>query len=301
MERGMTPSSSRLSSTVNLLNNIMGAGLFSMPWCLAQSTVVGGSIVFVLICMLNVYSFTLLARCCTMTNRYSYLEIGKVALGPGFGMAAQCTAIFYACGSLISYVVLAGDFLLGQHTGLLVLLAQAYAQGRSTGSFILEGGPLPRLIFGFGFSFLFFLPLSLLRSLDSLKLTSWLALIATVYAGAITLYEVVASPDGSLTPAEEAVGRDALRDTVVLAGFPLATFAAVPIVNVAFTAHYNAPRYFEELERRSVARYAVVTSAALVASLAVYLSVGVSGYVSFGNQTSGDFPGLTQSPHLPLH
>ena len=79
----MPPTASTpLSSTVNLINNVIGAGLFSMPWCLAQSTIVSGLVVFVLICLLNVYSFVLLARCCTLTGCYSYLDIGRLALGP---------------------------------------------------------------------------------------------------------------------------------------------------------------------------------------------------------------------------
>ena len=96
----MPPTASTpLSSTVNLINNVIGAGLFSMPWCLAQSTIVSGLVVFVLICLLNVYSFVLLARCCTLTGCYSYLDIGRLALGPRFGILAQATAILYACGS----------------------------------------------------------------------------------------------------------------------------------------------------------------------------------------------------------
>ena len=94
--------SSRTSSIVNLLNNVIGAGLFSMPWCLEQSTVLSGSLVFVAICVLNVYSFVLLAQCCTYTGCFSYLDIGKVALGQRFGVVAALTSLLYACGSLIS-------------------------------------------------------------------------------------------------------------------------------------------------------------------------------------------------------
>ena len=272
-----TPSSTPLSSSVNLINNIIGAGLFSMPWCLEQSTVLTGILIFFLISLLNVFSFMLLAKCCTMAGCYSYLEIGEHALGPKFGIAAQLTAMLYACGSLVSYVVLANNFLLGDGTGLLVLASH-------TESATL----LTRIGVGFAFSAIGFLPLSLLRRLDSLKLSSWAALLATLYAGFITVYQLCASPAGSLTPAEEHVGRATLRASVVYYGLPLSMWSAVPIVNVAFTAHYNAPRYFEELEERSVERYVLVTGASLLVALIVYLAVGVCGYLSFGEMTSGD-------------
>ena len=226
------PSSTPLSSSVNLINNVIGAGLFSMPWCLEQSTVVTGVLIFVLITVLNVFSFMLLAKCCTMAGCYSYLEIGERALGPRFGIAAQLTAMLYACGSLISYVVLANNFLLGDGTGLLVLASH-------TESATL----LTRLGVGFAFSAIGFLPLSLLRRLDSLKLSSWAALLATLYAGFITVYELGASPPGSLTPAEEEVGRDKLRASVVYYGLPLSMWSAVPIVNVSFTAPASIERY----------------------------------------------------------
>jgi hypothetical protein len=33
------------SSVLNLINNIVGAGLFSMPWCLKEATVATGTVV----------------------------------------------------------------------------------------------------------------------------------------------------------------------------------------------------------------------------------------------------------------
>jgi hypothetical protein len=33
------------SSVVNLINNIVGAGLFSMPWCLKEATMLPGTVV----------------------------------------------------------------------------------------------------------------------------------------------------------------------------------------------------------------------------------------------------------------
>jgi len=179
--------------------------------------------------------------------------------------------------------VLTCDILLGERTGILALLAE-----RRGWPFLQRGGLAARLAVGFGFSVPLLLPLSLLRSLDSLKFSSWLALIATLFAGFITFYELAAAPDGSLTPAEAATGSDQLRATVVWASFPLATFSAVPIINVAFCAHYNAPRYFFELKARSISRFALVSGGALLGALLVYLSVGMTGYLAFGSATAGD-------------
>ena len=280
--RMMGKGASMVSSSVNLLNNIVGAGFFSMPWCLAQATLAAGFGVFVLICALNLLSFVLLARCSAMTGSYSYLDIGTSALVPRFGAVAQVTAMCYATGSLISYVVLAQNFLLGGGTGVISLLA-------GDGTFLGGGGLGARAVVGCAFSLLFFLPLSLLRAIESLQLTSWLALFATCFAGGVCVYEWAVAPAAALTgPEAAAAAEGSLRSTVEWAGLPMSLWSAVPIINVAFTAHYNAPRYYFELSHRSVPRYLRATGVALLSALALYLTVGVSGYLSFGAMTSGD-------------
>ena len=40
-------------------------------------------------CGVNIVSFMLLAECCELTGKFSYLEIGRVAFGPLFGTIAQ--------------------------------------------------------------------------------------------------------------------------------------------------------------------------------------------------------------------
>ena len=86
-------SASILSSSINLINNIVGAGLFSMPWCLRQATVVTGCVVFILIATLNIVSFMLLADSCERTGTFSYLEMGERAFGRKFGVVAQLSLI----------------------------------------------------------------------------------------------------------------------------------------------------------------------------------------------------------------
>ena len=102
---GSAPAGSTVvSSMLNLLNNIVGAGLFSMPWCLKEATVLSGSLVFCFMCAMNVRSFMLLAESCEAIGRYSYLELGRAAFGPRFGRFAQLVTVCYTAGSLVSCV-----------------------------------------------------------------------------------------------------------------------------------------------------------------------------------------------------
>lgn len=57
---------------------------------------------------------------------------------------------------------------------------------------------------------------------------------------------------------------------------------AIPIVNVSYTAHYNGPRYYQELKNRSIPRFTTVVTAAMIISAAAYTSTAVAGYLTFG-------------------
>mmetsp|Transcript_46947 Transcript_46947/g.60325 ORF Transcript_46947/g.60325 Transcript_46947/m.60325 type:complete len:625 (-) Transcript_46947:251-2125(-) len=267
------------SSALNLLNNVVGAGLFSLPWCLKESTVMTGSLLITFMCLMNIASFMLLADSCDLSHKFSYLELGRTAFGNNFGTFAQITTICYAGGSLISYSVLAGDCLAGKGTGLLSLF---FGENSTLG----DGGLDSRAVATFGISFIFFLPLCLLRKIDSLKYASILAFAATIFAGFLVAYEFFDNPPNSRE--DDSNGDQALSSSVVWAGFPLGIWQAVPIVNVAFTAHYNGPRFYEELSNRTMHRFHAVISTALGGALLIYLSVGVCGYLTFGDETLGD-------------
>ena len=136
------------------------------------------------------------------------------------------------------------------------------------------------------------------RSLDALKYASVLAAAATVLACYLVVYELAAAPADSRAPVDDDDAAGATVDvdsspwavdtSVQWLGFPLGVWEAVPIINVAFTAHYNGPRFFQELSARSLSRFFRVVSLALTGALAVYLAVALSGYLVFGAGTSGD-------------
>lgn len=146
---------------------------------------------------------------------------------------------------MVSYVVLAGDCLVGADTGLLVL-----ALGSDT--FFGGGSELARLAVCGGLGLCVLLPLSLLPTLDALKYASYVALAATIYAVFLVAFEVIAAPNDSraddwsaLSPSSAPIEPWEVADSVVWLGFPVGLWSAVPIINVSFTAHYNGPRFYE--------------------------------------------------------
>lgn len=143
-------------SSINVMNNILGAGLFSMPWCLKEATAVTGVLLLALVALLNGFSFVILARCCDLSQTFNYRRMGQLAFGPAAGQVIQLCTFFYTCGSCVSYVILVADFLIAPGTGVLVLwLDLGEAEWRAA---ILSGLGL-----------LVLLPLSLLKNLSALR------------------------------------------------------------------------------------------------------------------------------------
>eukprot|EP01063_Lacrimia_lanifica_P022448 TRINITY_DN30036_c0_g1_i1.p1 TRINITY_DN30036_c0_g1~~TRINITY_DN30036_c0_g1_i1.p1 ORF type:complete len:472 (+),score=183.46 TRINITY_DN30036_c0_g1_i1:105-1520(+) len=247
------------ASALNLINNVVGAGLFSMPWAMKRATVLPGLAICLATCLVNGLCYILLAKSCEAAQAFTYLSIGTKAFGPAFGNLAQLCVLFYSLGSSLSFVVLVGDFLSGD-----------------TGVF-----PYSREAVTWGVAAVVFLPLSFLRNTEALKFSSFASFVACFGAAWLVVNTALRRPDEAfLHPAP-------LRPEVDYFALNSAMFSSVPVMNVAFTAHYNAPRFYQELKDRSVAGFATVIALAMGFAFCVYASVGVCGYLTFGDATKG--------------
>ena len=61
-------------------------------------------------------------------------------------------------------------------------------------------------------------------------------------------------------------------------------------MNVAYRAHYNAPRLYQEFSKddRSIPRFVTAVAGANVLATLIYIITAVSGYITFGDSTEGD-------------
>lgn len=92
-------------------NNIIGAGLLSLPWCFKEATVAPGVVALLFTGLLNCMSVLVLARCCDLAGDFSFFGIAAAALGKRAALVVQATVGLYAAGSCITYVVLIGDLI----------------------------------------------------------------------------------------------------------------------------------------------------------------------------------------------
>jgi amino acid permease len=180
------------------------------------------------------------------------------------GYFIQAAMLFYTTSSCLSYVILIGDFIPSSIT--------AAWPGRGG----LSAGEL-RFYTIMIVGVFVLLPLSFIRNLYSLRFTSAISLVSILYTVGLTVASVRDSPSLSTAPA-----------TVKVFDFPICSFLSISIMNVAFTAHYNASRYYQELRDRSLARYTKAVVWAMVAALFLYALMAIAGYWRFGSATMGD-------------
>eukprot|EP00435_Cladocopium_sp_Y103_P046419 s3158_g13.t1 len=123
------------------------------------------------------------------------------------------------------------------------------------------------------------LPFCCLRQLDPLKEISAAAMLIVIF---LFLYICFDLPQGDFAQVQDA--------NFTRQGFEY----AYPIISVAFTAHYNGPRYFSELG--DLDHFYCVILLVFVSCLVVYSLFAVRGVMIFGRQTR---PDLLNNLHAP--
>eukprot|EP00435_Cladocopium_sp_Y103_P033822 s3158_g8.t1 len=91
-------------TSFNLMNNIIGAGFLSLPYCLQEVSLPGFLILMIVIGSANALSFWRLAECCQLTGEQTYMGIAQKAFGARWAKLWQLWAMLYALLTCISYL-----------------------------------------------------------------------------------------------------------------------------------------------------------------------------------------------------
>ena len=260
-------SASMFETVMNLTNNIIGAGLLSLPWCIKESSIVYGALMVALMGFIQALTFVVVVICCEYAGTFSFMELGRRVMGSLAGSLIQICMLVYTAGSCLSFIVLTGDFI-SSDTG--------FAHELCGDDCILTSRPFA--VFVVTISFL--APLCSLQDLRALWFTSMLSVASMFYLLGLTLWKYASSDGINPCTGKPPVIRVASASTGL--------FSAAPIVGVAFIAHYNAPRFYKELSNRTIPALhnACLYPFALCSS--VYLLFGVFGYLTFGHETKSD-------------
>jgi len=273
---GPPPGTSTLvASIVNLAKNIIGGGMLALPAGLAAGAGTGYMPAYLLLAFSAVssaYTFILVGRSVEATKSRSFKEAWSRTVGPSKAWVVDYAITALAFGICIVYACFVGD----------------------TFTSLLKGAGLPgwmssreASIIGVTLTVLF--PLTLLRDLSALQYTSYVGIGAVFYT---VVFIALRWYDGSYAKGGELFAAIPSHLRPRPAGFgqwklSAGTAILFSMFSTSYMAHTNAVKFYNELEGRSVGRFAQVVGVAMGAATVIYLSVMTLGFETFGLASQG--------------
>ncbi|CAE8735426.1 unnamed protein product [Polarella glacialis] len=261
-------------TSFNIAKNIVGEGMLSLPAGLAAGTgLATGAFLTVGFCCLMFYSFSALGRVCHFTGEKSFVGCGRHVQGQVFGSIMAVTNVIKTIFTCTAYAMIIGK------------------SGAELAQFTL-GMEVSRHIVYFIFLGAILLPLCLLRDMSKLSITS---LIGLFCEAGIVVFMAVRYADGSYQPggfyfdkikAKDRPDFGSLGRPAIWTTGP-ATLVLIGSLSTAFLAHYNAPKFYHQLRRRSTRRFNIAVSAGFAAALVIFLCAMAFGYLTFGKNCEG--------------
>ncbi|KAI1460198.1 transmembrane amino acid transporter protein-domain-containing protein [Annulohypoxylon moriforme] len=255
---------SMISSVVNLLNTIIGAGTLAMPSAMSHFGMVIGVIIILWSGFTSAFGLYLQSRCARYLDRgsSSFFALSQMTY-PNAAVIFDAAIAIKCFGVGVSYMIIIGDLMPGVVEGFDSRAAEI--------PFLMDRN------FWITVFMLVIIPLSFLRRLDSLKYTSLVALVAIGYLIVLVVYHFAADP---LAP------RDKIR--FVSWGGPVEALASLPVVIFAYTCHQNMFSILNELSNNSPGSIMGVISSSIGSAASVYVLVAITGYLTFGNDVIGN-------------
>jgi len=255
---------STVSATViNLLKNMVGAGLLNVCIAFQYASVIGGTLVMFYSAFVCTAGFLIIGYCCSKTGAKTFRELWLKSMGAGTDKIVDAILFFHCLFSCVGYITMIGDFCVKSASGLL------------PGSILAERREVSIILVTVFAIF----PLSLYKNLDSLKQTSVIGLAITAVSCAYIFYDVVAH--AGEYEAIETLGSHMWY-------VKLDMFKSLALFNGSFSAHYNAPTYYAELKEKTFENYAKVTLISFAIATALFTSFGLAGFARFGDQVLGN-------------
>ena len=284
------PPASICSGILNLANTIIGSGLLSLPSAFARCGFVAGSLLLLIFAAFSALGLHLLS-----SGRPASLYTVAEKAQPNLGLLVDVAIGIKCFGVATTYLIVVGDS--------LPLALEPLG---------VTGALLDRRLWS-ALAALAVAPLAYRKRIDGLRYTSLVAILSVLVIMAVVIaFAVGPALSPALDPcastsaqsscrAEGAEVVCSCRGPVVAVSDASSILRALPIYTFAYTCHQNIVSISNEMTlvgRPAPERVIRVIQGALPFALAVYLSVAVAGYSTFGNRVAHDV--LTSYPNSPL-
>jgi len=261
---------------VNLCKNLVGAGILSLPGGVAavsaaKTAVLPASWLTILVGMSCAYTFSLIGRGLSLTNSQSYRGAWEKAIGKESAWLVTASVTFKTGMACLVYAMVLGD------------AGSSLAAGFGLPADLAARTPMTLLI-----SLFFLLPLSFLENLEVLKYTSFLGLSGILYtlgAMAFRLQQHAYTAGGKYHMLTSAALRPTFSSTPG-SWLSLPSMIFVSCLAFAFTAHYNAPKFYVQANEK-LSKYNTVVAGGFGACILLCILMMAVGFLSFGGASAG--------------
>lgn len=204
-----------LSSNINLLNTIVGAGTLAMPHAMSQMGMTLGVIMIVWSGITSAFGLYLQSRCARYLDRgnSSFFALSQLTY-PNAAVIFDAAIAVKCFGVGVSYLIIIGDLMPG--------VVRGFSPNADQVPFLVDRH------FWITAFMLVIIPLAFLRRLDSLKYTSIIALISIGYLIILVVYHY----------ASDHIENRGEVSYVAWNG-PVAFLSSLPVMVFAYTCHQN--------------------------------------------------------------
>ncbi|KAL7522236.1 hypothetical protein ACHAWX_006913 [Stephanocyclus meneghinianus] len=251
----------------------------------APTAVIPAVSLITIIGFFSAYGFSLIGRVCSYTGGKSYREAWSETVGEETSWLPAATCTMKTCCAVLSYSMILADT-------IRALFMTA------------TGMEVTRTVALLGITSTTLLPLCLLKNLSSLapfSLVGVAGMFYTAVAMAIRYFQGVyklGSPAVKATKTAAVPAGKFLVDVAknyqpqfgelgASAALSPNVFILICMLSTAYMAHFNAPKFYNELKNNTIKRYNTVVGTSFGISVLLFALVGSLGFLTFGSASSG--------------
>lgn len=247
------------TTAFGIMKNIVGSGIVCLPQAMLYGSIIPCILMTSSIFLISTYSFFLIGKLCIDNNTKSYKDLWNKAFKKRYGWLVDAAILSNCVGGSVCYVILFGDF--GSH------LLESFGK-------ILDN----RLIM-----ILCHIPLQLMilpESLDRLKPLCIIGMIAAFY---FMCYSGYIGSKFLITDYPEQVKPHIRPLSEHIFCFRAAWLSPFATLCSSFMAHYNAPRFLNEMKDREARAFQKATVFGFLLSFIPNFTVMLFGFFAMNS------------------
>ncbi|XP_016316328.1 probable sodium-coupled neutral amino acid transporter 6 isoform X1 [Sinocyclocheilus anshuiensis] len=261
------------SSAFNLMNAIMGSGILGLSYAMANTGIIGFSILLLVVSSLAAYSIHLLLLLCGKTGINSYEALGERAFNRPGKILVACTILIQNIGVTVNSTMSTYLFILKSEMPAAIT---GFMSTETSGKWFEDGVTLLILV-----TLIVVLPLALLPKIGFLGYTSSLAFIFMLFFTVVVVVKKWSIPCPLPINSTVSLSLNTSECTPQMFVISSKSAYAVPTMAFSFLCHTAVLPIYCELHRPTKQRMQRVANVSIFLSFVVYLISALFGYLTF--------------------